>query len=387
MRTDWEIYKLEELTDPKRGISYGIVQPGTFLDNGGVPVLKVNNLTEKKTEEKDLFRVTAEIESKFSRTRLQGNEILVSLVGSIGHIHKVTKTQVGWNVVRAIGVLPIKKDVNRDWIYWSLKSPDVQSVLINNAVTTVQSTLNIKELKEIEISIPNSLDEQIQITSILSSLDNKIELNLQMNQTLEAMAQAIFKEWFVNFNFPGFDGELVDELPKGWRMGNIGNVLELVYGKALKAETRIDGDFPVIGSSGIVGFHNEFLVEGPGIVIGRKGTIGEVIWVDESFFPIDTTFYIKDLIGCSGLFYHYFLLKEQEFKKIISDSAVPGLNRHQAMSNEIAIPETKIINEFNSVIKSIFERKELINKEINSLTLMRDSLLPKLMTGKIEVKA
>lgn len=160
----------------------------------------------------------------------------------------------------------------------------------------------------------------------------------------------------------------------------------MLYGKALKADTRISGEYPVIGSSGIVDYHNDYLVEAPGIVIGRKGTIGEVIWIDENFFPIDTTFYVKDLLGAGGLYFHYFLLKEQEFKKIASDSAVPGLNRNQAMDNIVTIPDLNVIKCFNAIVQPVFQKKEENTNEIKTLTQIRDTLLPKLMTGQLEIK-
>jgi type I restriction enzyme, S subunit len=174
-------------------------------------------------------------------------------------------------------------------------------------------------------------------------------------------------------------------IPKGWRVGKLGEVCELAYGKGLKSEYRIEGEFPVVGSNGIVGAHNEYLVEGPGIVIGRKGTIGEVIWLHQNFFPIDTTFYIKDLLGVSALYFHYFLLKEQDFKKIGSDSAVPGLNRNQAYDNIVVIPSLDVINQFNEIMVSVFE--SIYNNEQQSATLasLRNALLPKLMSGEIEV--
>ena len=226
----WKRYRLNELVDENRGISYGIVQPGIFLETGGVPILKVNNLTEKRTKIGDVFRVSKEIEKKFERTRLQGNEILVSLVGSLGYIFKTTEEQKGWNVVRAIGVLPIKESVNRNWVYWCLNSPDVQEAFRNLATVTVQATLNIKELKEIEIPFPDA-NTQTGIAAILSALDDKIELNRQTNATLEAIAQAIFKEWFVDFRFPGATGEMQDSelgsIPKGWRVGKVGEICEV----------------------------------------------------------------------------------------------------------------------------------------------------------------
>lgn len=174
-------------------------------------------------------------------------------------------------------------------------------------------------------------------------------------------------------------------IPRRWQVRKLGEICEFAYGKGLKSQNREEGEYPVIGSNGIVGTHNEYLVEGPGIVIGRKGTIGEVTWVHKNFFPIDTTFYIKDLLGVGSLYFHYFLLKEQDFKKIASDSAVPGLNRNQAYDNLIVTPTPDVIKQFNKIAFASFEN--ITNNEQQSATLAasRDTLLPKLMSGEIEV--
>ncbi|OOP57393.1 MAG: hypothetical protein AYP45_03490 [Candidatus Brocadia carolinensis] len=180
------------------------------------------------------------------------------------------------------------------------------------------------------------------------------------------------------------DSEL-GPIPKGWRVGKLGEVCEFAYGKGLKFESRIDGKYPVVGSNGIVGTHAEYFVDGPGVVIGRKGTIGEVLWIHQNFFPIDTTFYIKDLLGVKGLYFHYFLLKSQDFKKISSDSAVPGLNRNQAYDNTVTIPTKNNINEFNKIVRDMFENIQNNEQQSTALAAIRDALLPKLMSGEIAV--
>lgn len=284
-------------------------------------------------------------------------------------------------------VLRGKKEISiSDFVYYLSRSNYIRNAAIQNMTgTSGRQRVETSAFAEIDFIAPLNLTVQSRIASILSSLDDKIELNLRMNKTLEAIAQAIFKEWFVDFRFPGFDGELVDELPKGWRKGKLGDIINLRYGKALKTEERVLGKYPVVGSSGIVGFHNIPLVKSPGIVIGRKGTIGEVIWMDEDFYPIDTTFYIEDRINADGLFYHYYLLSLQDFNRIGSDSAVPGLNKNQALMNKVTIPDIIILNKFNRIINPLFTKKYLNFQENKILSEIRDILLPKLMTGKIRV--
>jgi type I restriction enzyme S subunit len=115
--------------------------------------------------------------------------------------------------------------------------------------------------------------------------------------------------------------------------------------------------------------------------------MGTVIWIEDNFFPIDTTFYVIDKIGISDLFYHYFVLRNIDFQKIGSDSAVPGLNRTLAYSLEMAIPQKESVIEYNKTVRSIFQKMKNNNSQIQTLSKLRDTLLPKLMKGEIRVRS
>ena len=177
----------------------------------------------------------------------------------------------------------------------------------------------------------------------------------------------------------------MEEADEGWEDGKLGDVIELIYGKGLKAEIRTGTGYPVIGSSGVVGYHSEFLVEGPGIVIGRKGTLGKVIYLGDNFFPIDTTYYIKSKVESVGLLYEYFLLKTLNLEEMNSDSAVPGLNRDIALSTEIKIAPFEKLNKFNQFTSTFINKLRYNTLQIRILEKLRDTLLPKLMSGEVSV--
>lgn len=202
-------------------------------------------------------------------------------------------------------------------------------------------------------------------------MDNKIDLLHCQNTTLERMAETLFRHWFV------------EEAQEDWEEGILGDVLNLVYGKALKEELRTGIGFPVVGSSGIVGYHSEYLVEGPGIVIGRKGTLGKATYLFKNFSPIDTTYYIESKNNSIGLIYEYCLLKTLSFEN--SDSAVPGLNRDIALSTEIKLPPLEKIQAFNEINIPIFGKLERNFEQIQTLEKLRDNLLPKLMSGEVRL--
>ncbi len=383
MKENWKTYSLG--TDIATRLGDGLHGTPQYDESGEYYFINGSNLVNGRIEVNSNTKKVSEEEFKKHKKNLSENTILLGINGTIGNValYNGEKCILG----KSVCYINVDDKFDKQFIKYVLLNDNFQNHIRTNATGTTIKNVGLKLLRDYEIEMPSDKEEQAEIASILFSLDDKIELNHQMHQTIEAIAQTLFREWFFNLNFPGFDGELVNGLPKGWKIGKISDVLELQYGKALKADTRIEGEFPVLGSSGIVGYHNAFIVVGPGIVIGRKGTIGEVIWVEENFFPIDTTFYVVDKIGTNGLYYHYFLLKEQDFKKIGSDSAVPGLNRNQAHENTIVVPEKNVVDDFNEVVKPLFEKKFILTNEIATLTRLRNSLLPKLMSGKIEIKA
>ncbi|MBE0493873.1 MAG: restriction endonuclease subunit S, partial [Thiomicrospira sp.] len=179
-------------------ISYGIVQPGQH-DENGIPVIRINNINNGQLNLSNVLKVSLEIEQKYKRTRLKGGEVLLTLVGSTGQSFVAPKELAGWNVPRAIAVIRANEEVGADWINICLQSTETMHFLNIRANTTVQKTLNLKEVRDIPILIPPK-NVKDSIENLALSLSDKIELNRQTNQTLEQIAQALFKSWFVDFD-------------------------------------------------------------------------------------------------------------------------------------------------------------------------------------------
>lgn len=155
----------------------------------------------------------------------------------------------------------------------------------------------------------------------------------------------------------------IGPIPQDWEVVNFGNLLTLEYGKALKEDSRIDGDIPVFGSNGITGYHSQKLVNGPGIIVGRKGSAGEIIFSEGDFFPIDTTFYVKTDYDIKFI---YYLLKGSNIKQLVGSSAVPGLNRNDLYSKKVAIPSDPNKQRQIAEILSSLDNKIEINHKINA---------------------
>jgi type I restriction enzyme S subunit len=244
--------------------------------------------------------------------------------------------------------------------------------------------VNKSAFSDVFVEVPELIVQQ-KIAAILSAYDDLIENNLRRIKILEEMAQTLFREWFVKFRFPGHQkvkmvNSPLGKIPEGWEVKRLGELIELAYGKALKEQDRIQGGVPVYGSSGVVGFHNQSLVEGPGIIVGRKGNVGSVHWTDSPFFAIDTVFYV---ITELPLYYVYFNLRTQNF--ISGDAAVPGLNRNQAYSLPFILPTPNVLRFFSQTIEPIFHLLNLLKRKNDVLRQTRDLLLPKLISGELDV--
>jgi type I restriction enzyme S subunit len=258
-------------------------------------------------------------------------------------------------------------------------------------------------LNALPVRIPPKV-EQDEIALLLSTLDDRITLLRETNATLEAIAQALFKSWFVDFDpvraklegrapegmnettarlFPdSFEESELGLVPKGWRVARIDEFMELAYGKALKATDRIAGEVPVYGSGGITGFHNESLTTGPSIIIGRKGTVGSLYWEDQAFFAIDTVFYVRT---ANPMTYCYYLLQTLGLTEMNTDAAVPGLNRGNVYRLTVPFPGAEILRAFDVIVGVIRERIFSNSQHAQTLSTLRDTLLPRLISGQLRL--
>ena len=238
--------------------------------------------------------------------------------------------------------------------------------------------------------------------SPLAVLDDKIELNRRMNETLEAMARAIFKDWFVDFGptrakaegrAPYLAPELWDlfpdalddeDKPAGWRRGKLDDLIVLQRGFDLPKPKRVEGKYPILAASGVNGTHNEAKVPGPGISTGRSGVIGNVFYVYEDFWPLNTSLWVKEYRNSSPA-HAYFLIQTLDFASFNSGSAVPTLNRNHVHNLPMAVPSPETIQGFDEFVGPLFQRKRVNDVENQTLDQTRDFLLPKLMSGEIRL--
>ena len=343
-----------------------------------------------------------------SRIALPGY-ILLSVRAPIGRVNVADRTCA---IGRGLAIIRPKAQKDGRYLEFVLRMLEPTWHLIEGG-GSVFGNATRRDLETLRIPWHENACERHAIAHILGTLDDKIELNLQMSETLEAMARALFKAWFVDFepvwtkmqgcwqrgqSLPGLPAHLYDlfpdrlvdselgEIPEGWKIGTLGDLVGLAYGKALREKDRMPGPVPVYGSNGQVGWHDKAMVKGPGIVIGRKGNPGTVTWVPTDFFPIDTTFYVVPKSMCRSLHFLYYVLSEHDLPSLAADSAVPGLNRSFVYSNQQIIPPSEVLEAFDMIVKPYFDRKYQDERESYTLAALRDALLPKLIRGEIRVK-
>ena len=336
----------------------------------------------------------------------QQRELLLTSVGTLGVPYVIKEEEFYF------------KDGNLTWFrhfngldveylyYWFL-SPYGKNEINTKAIGSTQKALTIDSLSKFDIKIPANLEDQRRITSVLSSLDRKIELNNKINADLEEMAQAIFKNWFVDFE-PFKDGKFVDSelgmIPEGWKVGRLTDVIKLMPGGTPKTSEPLywdNGTIPFFSPkdvNGVYCFAAEKHITEAGlnkcssnlypkdtIFITCRGTVGKVCLVACDMAMNQSNYAIKAIDGYSQ-YYVFFLVKsvvERLIKK--SNGAVFSAITSKDFDEEILIPSQKAVEDFTNVIDGFFRRIFTIGTENSRLSLLRDTLLPRLMSGELEV--
>jgi type I restriction enzyme, S subunit len=399
----WSFLPLEDCA-AAGSISYGVVQPGSPVE-GGVPIIRVNNFRNARLDLSDVMRIAPEIESKYGRTRLSGGEVLLTLVGTVGQVAEASAACRGFNVARAVGVIKPTNGIDAKWIAICLRSPLSQHILGARANTTVQTTINLKDVRALPIPIPPSV-ERVRIADFISALDDRIALLRETNATLEAIAQALFKSWFVDFDpvrakqqgiapagmdeataalFPdSFEESAMGLVPKGWPVQTLEDLLVLQRGFDLPAQSRTPGCFPIIAASGPSGTHAIAMAAGPGVVTGRSGVLGRVFLELGDYWPLNTTLWVKEFRAATPCF-AYELLRLLDFKAFNAGSAVPTLNRNHIHGLPYLAPARSCVEAFERIAMHMHERVRVNEQQAQTLATLRDTLLPRLISGQLRL--
>lgn len=389
-----EYKTLESLVNRK--IGYGIVQPGQSVSDG-VPIIKVNNLIAGLHSKNELDVTTKENDEKYSRTRLEGGELIVSVVGTVGKTAIVPKKFQGCNLVRAVAMIDIRENWLAKWVKYYIDSPAGQAYIGQNLNTTVQATLNIKTLVDMPIPFLKE-NEMRKIVAILEAIDKKIECNQEINDNLEQQAQSYFQELFV------------DNASPEWTTGTISDLGTVVGGSTpskSKPEYYTESGIAWITPKDLSINKSKFVSHGENDIteLGLKNSSAAIMPEGTVLFSsrapigyiaiaageVTTNQGFKSVVPKPeiGTPFVYFFLKNTlpVIEGMASGSTFKEVSGSTMKNVPAVIPDAETLAKFSDFCAPIFEQQRTLEEQNQSLAKLRDSLLPKLMSGEIDVSA
>lgn len=289
-----------------------------------------------------------------------------------------------------------KNKLNPEYLMMWFRRPEFDRYARFKSHGSARESFDWDEMCEVKLPIP-SIEKQCQIVAEYNTVTNRIKLNEQLNQKLEETAQALYKHWFVDFEFPNKEGkpyksssgemvyneELDKEVPVGWSVESVGDLFTLQRGHDLPKQNRINGAFPIFASTGISEFHNEFKIDQPTIITGRSGSLGDLFYYNKPCWPLNTTLYIKEFKKATPLYSLYFL-QTINLKSLGAGSAVPTLNRNDVHSITKEIPNFEVMRLFESKVSIINSKRNNLEFQSKKLKELQSLLLAKMTKVELE---
>ena len=397
---EWKEVRLGEVADVQTGPFGSQLHKENYV-NKGTPIVTVEHLGNKWFTSQNLPMVSDEDKLRLAKYCSQEGDVIFSRVGSVDRCSYVSKEYSGWLFSgRCLRVRP-RSGINPEYLYYFLTNEGTKQYIRNIAVGATMPSINTKLLNEVPITIP-SLDDQHRIASILSSLDRKIELNNKINADLEEMAQAIFKNWFVDFE-PFKDGKFVDSelgmIPEGWKVGSPYKYVKVVYGAPYKsAKFNDNGEgLPLIRIRDLKDCNPQFYtpeilpqteyVNMGDIVAGMDAEFVPHIWKGNTgLLNQRVCKLMPQQTSISNLFVLYLMKPELEFvQSYKTGTTVSHLGKADIDKFVVVLPPLKVVEECSKILDSILQRIKNISAESRNLSTLRDTLLPRLMSGELEV--
>lgn len=390
---EWKHYKMDELIEEISMGPFGSDVKKEFYVDNGVPILNGSNLQGFKLQEDSFGYLTKEKADSLKKCNAHRGDIIVTHRGTLGQIVyvPVNSKYDRYVISQSQFRFRCKADlVDVQYLVYYFHTREGQYKILANASQVGVPALAraTSTFRLIDIKLP-LLATQRRIASILSSLDRKIELNNKINADLEEMAQAIFKNWFVDFE-PFKNGKFVDSelgmIPEGWKVGLLGELCNFKRGKNLLTKNAIDEGVPVVaGGLEPSCYHNVANTGAPVITVSGSGANAGFmrmyhvpVWASDCSF-ID--------ISCENFYFVYCFLKVNS--KLLKHAQTGAVQPHVKPSDihdfELVIPDEESIYDFQDKVKPFFDRIASLQKENSRLSLLRDTLLPRLMSGELEV--
>ena len=356
-------------------------------ENSGCYFISCKDIFDGQINYKNARQITkADFEETHKRTMLEVDDILLTNSGTIGRMAFVTDREATTKTTfqKSVAIIkPDKQKVLPRYLYYQLQNCVPQ--FINSSNGSAQKNLLLSTMRTFQIEIEENREKQEKIANTLSAYDDLIENNQKQIKLLEEAAQRLYKEWFVDLRFPEHENtKIVDGVPEGWSRTNINEILTFHRGYDLTKNEMKAGRYPVVGSTTVIGYHNEFKIKGPGIVTGRSGSLGKYQFIWDNFWPHNTSLYISDYKD-HNIFFVYNLLQTVDFASLNNGGAIPTLNRNVLSNIEVIEPTDELQEMFAKIAEPQYQKIKNLEKQNDRLKTVRDLLLPKFMSGEVEV--
>ena len=386
----WEYMKLGDICTK---IGSGATPKGgsTVYVENGTSFIRSQNIYNLSFQYDGLVYINDEASEKLKGVTVETKDVLLNITGdSVARTCIVPEGVLPARVNQHVAIIRPKRDIiNPIFLNYYLASPYMQSYMLGLAVGKGASRNAITKMmiEDFEVPCPR-MDLQEKIVDILSAYDNLIENNQKQLKLLEEAAQRLYKAWFIDLRFPGYENvEIVDGIPEGWNIGTLGDIGTFKRGKTITKAKIAEGEVPVIsGGLGPAYYHNESNTSAPVITVSGSGANAgftrlyytKVFASDCSFVDIEQTPY---------LYWIYLFLKNNSSRldMLQKGSAQPHVYAKDINALECVIPIKEVLNLFCEVVGSYFNKIGILEQQIIKLTEARDRLLPKLMSGEIEV--
>jgi len=351
----------------------------------GIPIIKIGNIKEDLSVDVDETQCIPEglLAEKHSKYFLGFNDILIAMTGAtagkVGRIRQDRPLMLNQRVAKLEA-----KHIHPDFLWHLISSEKYQNIFFNLAGGAAQPNMSGGQIEAVSISVPDH-QTQKRIADVLSAYDDLIENNRRRIALLEESARLLYREWFVHLRFPGHEHvKIIDGIPNGWERLPLGEMLTLQRGFDLPVSKRKEGSFPIYASTGVNGYHVESKVSGPGVVTGRSGSLGKVMFISGDFWPLNTTLWIKEFKKV-GPHFSMHLLSDMRLEQYNGGAAVPTLNRNDVHRVEVVYPSPLLLQLFEEQVSELTKQIDILRTMIDKTSNARDLLLPRLMNGVIEV--
>ena len=354
----------------------------------GVPVIRGANLPDDRSfKDDDFVFVREEKADALIANNARPGDVVFTQRGTLGQVGlipmepKFPRYLVSQSQMK-LTVDPAKADAR--FVFYFFRHPRTVQSIKNRAITSGVPHINLGILREFKLPLP-PLDTQHEIVATLSAYDDLMENNARRMTLLEEAAHLLYREWFVHLRFPGHERTRIrNGVPDRWERTAVEEALVLQRGFDLTESEREEGEVPVYCSTGQNGWHSKAMAKGPGVVTGRSGTLGEVHYVEDDYWPHNTALWVREFKKVSP-FFALFLLREMKLAQYNGGASVPTLDRKAVHRVLVLIPPQSVLTLFGEQITPMFAQLRNLRRQNEQLRAARDLLLPRLMSGEIAV--